>query len=286
MREMQRANQTWWNANPMTYDWHRTLGPCPGTREWFDEIDRRLFNSADFARGVDGEPFGRFLRRDAVRGKSVLEVGCGMGSHAVLLARSGARLTAIDLTARAVEMTRRRLDMLGLPARIEQADSEDLPFKDASFDVVWSWGVIHHSASTERCISEIARVLRPGGRLVVMVYYRHSLVRYLHCGAIRGVMFGELRRRTLDEIYTASSDGFTARVFSRGELSVALSPYFDIERTSVVGMRAELFPVPRSRVKDWLEGAVPQRAARAVLDRWGSMIVAEVRRWALGERLT
>ena len=99
-----------------------------------------------------------------------------MGTHAALLARAGARLTAIDLTETAVEMTRRRFKIFGLAGEIGRADAENLPFRNATFDLVWSWGVIHHSSSMERCILEITRVLRDRGRLFLMVYYRPSLV--------------------------------------------------------------------------------------------------------------
>jgi SAM-dependent methyltransferase len=168
----------------MTYDWEDTLELEPGTREWYAEIDRRFLDSAYYAGGADGTPFGRFLRRRDVSGKAVLEVGCGMGTHAAMIAQAGARLTAIDITERAVESTRRRFELFGLSGRIRRGDAEDLPFEDDTFDMVWSWGVIHHSRSTERCLREITRVLRPGGRVVFMVYYRPSFVYYLHCGFI------------------------------------------------------------------------------------------------------
>ena len=271
----QTKNWEWWEKNPMTYDWENTLQITAGTREWFEEIDRRFFSSAYFADGPNGEPFGRFLQRDLVDGKEVLEVGCGMGSHAALLARNGARLTAIDLTERAVDVTRHRFALFGLEGKIERADAELLPFADQSFDFVWSWGVIHHSSRFESCLSEIARVLRPGGRLMLMVYYRPSLSYYLNCGLIRGVLMGQLFRKSLQKIYEESSDGFYARVFNRRELKQLLSSSFSEIRLSVLGMKAELFPIPRTRFKETLEHATPDRLANMVLGKVGSMIVAE-----------
>src|SRR4030081_1494334 len=168
LSEGQIKNWEWWKHNPMTYDWEETLRLRAGSREWFEEIDRRFLSAAYFAKGRDGNPFGRFLRPELIAGKKVLEVGCGIGTHAALLAKAGANLTAIDLTERAVQMTRRRFEAFGLQGTIERADAERLPFQDASFDVVWSWGVIHHSSRTENCLSEISRVLQPGGRLLLM----------------------------------------------------------------------------------------------------------------------
>ena len=70
--------------------------------------------------------------------------------------------------------------MFGLKGNIRRADAEKLPFFSASFDFAWSWGVIHHSSSFEKCIAEIARVLRPGGRLMLMVYYRPSIAYHVN----------------------------------------------------------------------------------------------------------
>jgi ubiquinone/menaquinone biosynthesis C-methylase UbiE len=273
--ESQKANQEWWNDNPMTYDWEGTLRLVPGSREWFEEIDRRFMTSAYYAHGEDGAPFGRFLKSEALSGKAVLEIGCGMGTHAAMLARAGARLTAIDLTERAVATVTRRFEIFQLSGRIQHADSEQLPFADASFDMIWSWGVIHHSSSTERCFTEITRVLKPGGRILVMVYYRPSLVYYLHCGFLRGVIFGQLLYRSLQEIYTAASDGFYARVFTKKELQALLEPHYGQLMMSVVGLKAELLPIPRWRFKEKVEELIPDGLASTILSRWGSMIVVE-----------
>jgi ubiquinone/menaquinone biosynthesis C-methylase UbiE len=271
----QKANRGWWSNSPMTYDWHGTLHFQPGTREWFQEIDRRFLTSAYYARGSSDFPFGRFLKPERVAEKQVLEVGCGMGTHASLLSKAGARLTAIDITERAVEMTRRRFETFGLAGHIQQADCEELPFSDASFDAVWSWGVIHHSSSTERCLDEITRALKPGGSLLLMVYYRPSIVYYVHCGFLRGVLLGQLVHRSLQEIYTAASDGFYTRVFTKKELNMLLAPAYDQLKMTVVGLKAELFPISRCRFKERIEEITPDWLAAAILSRWGSMIVVE-----------
>ena len=268
----------WWEENPMTYDWENTLRLTPGSREWYEEIDRRFLSASYFAKGSDGRPFGRFMKREQIAGKDVLEVGCGMGTHAAMLAGAGARVTAVDLTERAVAVTQRRLEVFGLAANIQRADAEQLPFGERTFDLVWSWGVIHHSSSFERCLDEMARVLRPGGRLVLMVYYRPSIVYYLNNGLIRGVLMGQLLRKSLQEIYVESGDGAFARVFSKQQLRRHLVSAFDDIHLSVVGLKAELFPIPRTRFKERLERATPDWLAVTVLGRWGAMIVAEATR--------
>jgi SAM-dependent methyltransferase len=274
-QESQLPNREWWESNPMTYDWEETLRIAPGTPAWYDEIDRRFLESAYFARGEDGTPFGRFLKPDLVEGKRVLEIGCGMGTHAELLVRNGADLTAIDQTRMAVEATRRRLQLRGLTAQVLRQDAENLGFRDRSFDSVWTWGVIHHSSCTERCVSEIARVMTPGGRLMMMVYYRPSLVYYLHCGLIRGILMGQLMQRSLNQIYVSSSDGFYARVFNKPELRGVLSPFFHSLQITVFGLKAELYPIPRNAFKIALERHTPEWLANVLLGRCGSMVMVE-----------
>lgn len=271
----QQGNREWWESNPMTYDWEQTLDIQPGSRKWYQEIDRRFLESAYYAKGNDETPFGRFLRPELVRGKRVLEIGCGMGTHAEMLIRAGAHLTAIDQTSFAVRATRSRFNLLQLNGLVARQDAENLAFADSSFDFVWTWGVIHHSTSTERCIDELARVLKPGGRLMMMVYYRPSLVYYLHCGLIRGVLMAKLLRHSLDEIHVNATDGFFARVFTKSELRGLLSPRFHSLRMTVVGLKSELYPFPRCRLKIALERLTPDWLANAILNRCGWMIVTE-----------
>jgi SAM-dependent methyltransferase len=275
LSKQQEANRSWWQQNPMTYDWQGTLALEPVSREWFEEIDRRFLDSAYYAKDAGGADFGRFLRAADVAGKDVLEVGCGMGTHASLLAKAGARLTAIDLTERAVGITSQRFELFNLEGRIERGDAERLRFPNDSFDMVWSWGVIHHSSSMESCLSEMTRVLRPRGRLFLMVYYRPSIVYYMHNGLIRGVLMGQLLRCSLSEIYTASSDGFYARVFNKAELEALLAPGYEQIKLSVIGLKGELFPIPRCRFKERLEELTPDGMASSVLSKWGSMIIVE-----------
>ena len=107
----------------------------------------------------------------------VLEVGVGMGADHLEWARSGPRrLAGVDLTARAVSWTGQRLAAHGLTSELAIADAEHLPFPDNSFDIVYSWGVLHHSPDTPRAFREAHRVLRPGGVLRAMIYHRPSIV--------------------------------------------------------------------------------------------------------------
>ncbi len=111
---------------------------------------------------------------DKARGLKVLEIGCGLGTDGAQFAEAGADYTGVDLTEAAVDLARRRFELSNLPGSFRTADAEKLDFADESFDVVYSHGVLHHTPETGKAIQEIHRVLRPGGRAVVMLYHRNS----------------------------------------------------------------------------------------------------------------
>jgi len=106
----------------------------------------------------------------------VLDIGCGQGYNAQELVRSGARLTAIDLTEKGLSLATQRFRLRGLHANFVQADAENLPFKNESFDFVHSSGAIHHTPHIQKAVDEIYRILRKGGRGSIMVYHKSSWV--------------------------------------------------------------------------------------------------------------
>ncbi|HJS23097.1 MAG TPA: class I SAM-dependent methyltransferase [Pyrinomonadaceae bacterium] len=105
---------------------------------------------------------------------AVLEVGCGLGTDGAQFAKAGARYTGIDLTDAAIELAKRRFELFNLTGTFRVADAEHLDFPDNSFDLVYSHGVLHHTPDTAAAVREIHRVLRPGGKAVVMLYHRDS----------------------------------------------------------------------------------------------------------------
>lgn len=137
---------------------------------WFDEIERTRYRIEPFVHQV--AQFTRYA------GKRVLEIGVGAGTDHLQFARSGAVLSGVDLTDTAIETTRANLGRCGFRSDLRRLDAEELPFDDGEFDLVYSFGVIHHAEHPDRIVKEIHRVLRPEGEFRGMLYHRHSVVAY------------------------------------------------------------------------------------------------------------
>jgi len=127
---------------------------------------------------------------DAMLNKDVLEVGCGTGIDLAEFARHGAHATGVDFSPRNVEITKATLYEARVRGYVLEADASDLKdFGNASFDCVYSFGVLHHVPNMRGALSEIARVLRPGGVFMGMVYHKDSLL-YAQSILARGVAAG------------------------------------------------------------------------------------------------
>lgn len=133
----------------------------------------------------------REMRDIGLQGRSVLEIGCGVGTSSVLFALDGAHVTATDLTEEAVAIAKSKFELMGLDGTFVQADAEQLPFVDDSFDIIFSSGVLHHTPNTEKAVQEIHRVLKPGGDAVVMLYAKWSFHFWVYLWLVRSLLLGE-----------------------------------------------------------------------------------------------
>src|SRR6266481_7280783 len=112
---VQRGNQTWWTKNTMSYDWKNRIPFERFTEPWYDEIDKRfIYSSRLFATHI--KPFDLIIPFEEIKGKRILEIGCGMGLHTELMARAGAEVLSLDLSPTSVEATQRRLALRGVSA--------------------------------------------------------------------------------------------------------------------------------------------------------------------------
>ena len=105
-----------------------------------------------------------------VDGKDVLEIGLGYGTISSIFMRNGARYTGLDIAPGPVEMSHNRSNILQVEANALQGSAKDIPFPDESFDFVVSIWCLHHTGDLPKSLSEVYRVLRPGGSAHIMVY--------------------------------------------------------------------------------------------------------------------
>jgi SAM-dependent methyltransferase len=204
-------------------------------REYADDARLRKRASAytGTASGIDARESALAAIRQAAPAR-VLEVGCGWGELAAWIARdTGAAVLAVDISPRMVELARAG----GVDARL--ADVQQLPFADAEFDVVVAAWMLYHVPDIDRALAEIARVLRPGGRLVAVTNSKTHLLelRELVGSGPSTLSFsresGEaLLRRRFQDIRRDDVDGqltFADRptVESYVRASIAMSPFVD-----------------------------------------------------------
>ena len=219
-----------------------------GSRESFEAVERYRYREQPWMHET--------FRFDRFAGEQVLEIGVGLGTDLLQFARAGGHVTGVDLTPTSVEMTRRRFDQEGLDADLQVMDAEFLQFPDASFDVVYSFGVLHHVSSTERALSEARRVLRPGGRFLGALYSRESFY-YLRV-RLQRVRSGRFRteslQRTLARIERSSTDAVPlVHLFSKREVHRVLSNsgFSEItvrRRHAGLGRHTDRVPVPVERL--------------------------------------
>lgn len=265
----------------MSYDVDAPIEHPRGSREYFRELDARIFHPRFMRLTVapaDGRPFSRYVDFAGLAGSDVLEVGCGSGIAVQLLAEAGANVTAVDLTHWAVETTRARLDAFGLQGEVLEGDGESLPFPDASFDLVFSWGVIHHTSDTERALGELVRVCRPDGALVLMLYNRRSLFFLAYRVLERFLPLARRLGLHLEGARAGEREGLIARHYTRREVTQMLAGH-GLEGIHVepYGQDAELLPLPR-RIRLPITERLPSRLKDPLLRRFGHQLAVTARK--------
>lgn len=185
------------------------------------------------------EPYIKdFSGFDEVVGKSVLEIGIGLGADHEQFARGGAALTGVDLTQRAVTRTAERFALMGLTSNIQVADAEALPFADNSFDLVYSWGVLHHTPDTPKAIAEALRVLKPGGAYRIMIYNKWSLIGLMLW--TRYALLSGRPWRSLADIYGLHLESPGTKAYTPAQAAAMLRPFSADVRTRIILTHGDL----------------------------------------------
>jgi SAM-dependent methyltransferase len=179
------------------------------------------------------EPYILDLARfGGARGMRVLEIGVGLGADHQKYAEAGADLYGIDLTERAIQHTRRRLCAYGLVSCLSEGDAEELAFQDGYFDIVYSWGVVHHSPNTPKAVAEIWRVLRPGGEARVMIYHKWSLVGLMLW--VRYALLGLRPWLSLSEVYARYLESPGTKAYSIAQARALFAAFREVRIDTVL----------------------------------------------------
>ncbi|MGY4329386.1 ubiquinone/menaquinone biosynthesis C-methylase UbiE [Bradyrhizobium sp. LB7.2] len=169
----------------------------PGTLEWYLEAERYRY-------GHYGPWMSDLMEFAGHHGEKLLEVGGGMGTDHAQFAKNGAITTDLDLSSGHLEHAKRNFALRGLTGEFIHGDAENMPFEDSTFDVVYSNGVIHHTPDTARVVNEMYRVLKPGGKAIIMVYAENSLHYWRNLFYTIGIEQGRLERVSMGGIMSES----------------------------------------------------------------------------------
>jgi ubiquinone/menaquinone biosynthesis C-methylase UbiE len=210
-----------------------TNRPC-GALDGFNDSSLAYFEAVERDRYDNYAPWMReFVDFGSYSGKKVLEVGVGQGTDLVQFAKGGARVSGIDITPRHLELSARNLEIRGLHADLRYATAAAIPFESDSFDAVYSFGVLHCTDNTVRCLSECHRVLKPRGELILGVYHTYSV--FHACTIVNGFLRGDLQRlgyKGLMSLVESGADGVKikplVKTYSRNQLRNMLEDFSQV----------------------------------------------------------
>jgi SAM-dependent methyltransferase len=253
-----------WNADP-----------C-GTRYLEDKED---FDAHARARYTLEPYIFDFAKFPSARGLKVLEIGVGMGADYLEWLKAGAQATGVDLSAASIARARQRCELAGYQPDLRVADAEQLPFADHSFDVVYSYGVMHHSPNTPQCVREACRVLKPGGQARIMVYHHPSMT-----GAMLWLRYGILRGKSLRQSVFDHLESPGTKTYTREQALQLLDGFRDVEMHVVFSPGDLLLHQPSARFQSGFYRLVwtlfPRALVRTFGRRWGLFLLITATRSA------
>ncbi len=217
--DLLKAIANYWNAH--IHDLAIAKHPV-GTQGFFQDLDEYRFDKLRYLPKV--------VNFNGYRGKTVLEVGCGIGLDLLRFAKGGAKVFGVDLARQSIELAKKNFALNGAWGEFRIMNGEGLEFEDNSFDIVYAHGVLQYTASAEMMAKELHRVLKPGGEAIMMVYNRISWL-----NALSKIMKVDLEHE----------DAPVLKKYSIGEFKEILAPF------AKVRIVPERFPVASKLHKGW-----------------------------------
>src|SRR5258707_588480 len=255
-----------WNADP-----------C-GSRYLGDDVDFEAHARARYQLEPYIHEFAGFSQS---RGQRVLEVGVGMGADYLEWLKAGAQATGVDLSSASLERAKRRCEIAGYAPDLRVSDAEHLPFPDNSFDIVYSYGVMHHSPDTPQCIREAWRVLKPGGSLRIMIYHHPSLT-----GFMLWLRYGFLRGKSLRQSVHDHLESPGTKSYTREEARAMLQGFEQVEFRQAFSPGDLLLNEPSARFQGLVYRIVwrlyPRFLIRMFGESWGLFLLISARKPATG----
>ncbi len=242
------------------------LAPKNEVRQFWDAApcgsrylrERQDFEAHARARYVLEPHIADFANFKSARGAKVLEIGVGLGADYLEWLKAEAQATGVDLSPASIAQARLRCELAGYQADLRVADAEDIPFPDESFDVVYSYGVMHHSPDTARCIGEAWRVLKPGGQARIMVYHHPSLT-----GILLWLRYGVLRGKSLRQCVYDHLESPGTKTYTRREVAALMKRFGKVEARLVFSPGDLLLHEPSARFQSAF-----YRLAWKIYPRW------------------
>jgi SAM-dependent methyltransferase len=242
--------------------------PC-GTRYLEGKDDLEAHARARYALEPYIFDFAEFKN---ARGLKVMEIGVGMGADYLEWLKAGAQAAGVDFSAASIEKARRRCELAGYRPELRVGDAENLPFPDNSFDIVYSYGVMHHSPNTQQCVREAWRVLRPGGRARIMVYHHPSLT-----GLMLWLRYGFLRGKSLRQSVYDHLESPGTKTYSRGQAASLMDGFGNVQMRLVFSPGDLLLHQPSARFQSRFYRLVwrvyPRWLLRRFAKEWGLFLL-------------
>lgn len=254
--DLKEEVRKFWNAEP-----------C-GSRYLGDLADFEAHARARYELEPHIPEFAEFSRSSGLK---VLEIGVGMGADYLEWLKAGASVSGVDLSAISIERARRRCELAGFQPDLRVADAEHLPFPDNTFDVVYSYGVMHHSPDTPECIHEAYRVLKPGGEARIMVYHHPSIT-----GLMLWLRYGAFRKSLRETVYQQLESPGT-KTYTRAEARNLMNGFMDVRLRQAFSPGDLLLNKPSARFQSGFYRVIwnvfPRRLVKLFGSRWGLFLL-------------